>query len=157
MDIFDIEVVSGGADAAEATQHAEDLAWEAATHVSQQFGWDVGSDDFVNAYKALRERYENCAQCFGFLHKGAAQALEMLLEAGMAVTVGRDADEAEMTGRFHVMIGIILSYMTWCYTTGPEGWIDNKDWIELDEEYRSTRFMVVKPDLDIRKENNDND
>lgn len=157
MDFLEIEIVSAGGTDEEMAEHVEQLAWDASTHISHQDSIEVGSDEFVGMYNMFKERYGHCAEAFGHLHFVAGQTLEMLLEAGMAFVIERNSDEAQITERFNNVIGIILSYMTWCYSTGPNGWMPNEYWNELSEEYRTNRFMVVKPDVDIRKENNDRD
>jgi hypothetical protein len=157
---FDISLISAGASPAETADYAEDLAWDAATAVANMQGIDLSSDEFVSLYATLRGRYSDCAFAFGHLHNTAAQTLQILMETGMAVTIPKDATEAEITLRFHKLVGVVLSFMMWCYTSGPEGWIPNTEWNSIPENERTTTFEVLTPityQVDKQKENNDRD
>ena len=144
-----IRVLSIGGEDGEASAYAEDIAWEHSTMLAERLGLDLGSDGFVSIFNRLSEKYGECAESFGFLHNLAARTLKELMEAGVAIALPPDEDEAAVTARFYNLVACIFTAIAWAYASGPDAWIENDEWDEHTEDERSIDFYVVRPTIKI--------
>jgi hypothetical protein len=137
-----VEITSEAVSPEYSREWSENLAWEHAKLLSTHAGLGVGSDEFVELYNHLRERYETCSEHIGFLHNFSAKILQEVMNLGVAVLIPETAKEHEVIQRFEELVACLLSAVCWTYASGSEGWETNQEWRQRFPSERTTTFKI---------------
>lgn len=143
MNPYTVSITTLGGPSDVTKEHSTDLAWEHATLLAAVSGEEFGSDEFVEVFTKLKERYNEVGEHFGFLQHFSLRVLQELMNDGMAVVYPKNLNDQELEVRFHTLASIILSAIAWTYASAPEGWIPNSEWDDKSETVRTIEFEVM--------------
>jgi hypothetical protein len=144
MTPYSVSITTLGGPSDVAKEHSTDLAWEHALMLASIGNEDVGSDEFIEMFGILRQRYNLVGEHFGYLQHFSLRVLQELMQSGMAVVYPAKTNDQELEVRFHTLSSIILSAIAWTYASATEGWIPNSEWDEKSEGTRTISFDVLQ-------------
>jgi hypothetical protein len=136
-----IEFVPLSGSEAENREGADGLAWEHATMLAEQFGIELGSDEFASLYNKLAPRYQECGEHYGYFQHFAVRLVQTLMNSGhMYMVTEPHPTDKDAIHTLQTVTQIVTSALMWMHASQEVSWIPNAQWEEIDEDMRAVRF-----------------